>query len=248
MTDTLWRGEVPVSARHDDPYFSLDDGLAETRAVYLDGCGLPERYRAGFVLAELGTGACLTLAAAFHAWRRSGVAGPLRYQGFEAAPLPAAAIARALSPFPDIAAEATDIVAAWDAALAEANEAMHLGMPGLEAVISLGDARRTVPLWQGCADAWFLDGFAPSRNPDLWEAALLAAVADRTAPGGRLATYTAAGHVRRALKMAGLQVERVPGWGRKRHMTRAAKVPGDGLPRGAETTVPDAPPPESPQG
>ena len=221
MTDTLWRGEVPVSARHDDPYFSLDDGLAETRAVYLDGCGLPERFCAGFVLAELGTGACLALAAALHAWRAGGTPGPLAYNGFEASPLPAAAIARALAPFPEIGAEAADIAAAWDAALAAADGTLRLRLPGLDAAVMLGDARVAVPLWDGRADAWFLDGFAPSRNPDLWEAALLRAVADRTAPGGRLATYTAAGHVRRALAEAGLEVERVPGWGRKRHMTRA---------------------------
>ena len=223
MTDTLWRGEVPVSARHDDPYFSLDDGLAETRAVYLGGCGLPERFREGFVLAELGTGACLALCAALHAWRASGTPGPLRYQGFEASPLPAAAIARALAPFSDIAAEADDIAAAWNAALSEADGSMRLRFPGLDATIALGDARRTVPLWDGRADAWFLDGFAPARNPDLWEPALLEAVAERTTLGGRLATYTAAGHVRRALADAGLSVERVPGWGRKRHMTRARK-------------------------
>ena len=226
MADTLWRGDVPVSARHDDPYFSLDDGLAETRAVYLDGCGLPERFREGFVLAELGTGACLALAAALHAWRASGVAGALRYRGFEASPLPAAAIVRALAPFTDIATEAADIAAAWDAALAGADGAMRLDLAGLDASIALGDARRTVPFWDGRADAWFLDGFAPARNPDLWEPALLGAVAARTAPGGRLATYTAAGHVRRALADAGLMVERVPGWGRKRHMTRAWRPSG----------------------
>ena len=223
MADTLWRGDVPVSARHDDPYFSLDDGLAETRAVYLDGCGLPERFREGFVLAELGTGACLALAAALHAWRASGVAGALRYRGFEASPLPAAAIVRALAPFPDIAVEAGAIADAWGAALAGADGTLGFTLPGLDAAIALGDARRSVPVWQGNADAWFLDGFAPARNPDLWEPELLAAVAARTAPGGRLATYTAAGHVRRALEETGLRVERVPGWGRKRHMTRATK-------------------------
>ena len=223
MTETLWRGEVPVSARHDDPYFSLDDGLAETRAVYLDGCGLPARFRDGFVLAELGTGACLALCAALHAWRASGAPGPLHYRGFEVSPLPSAAIVRALAPFPGIALEARDIAAAWDAALADADRAMRLRLPGLDAVVTLGDARKTVLVWDGVADAWFLDGFAPARNPDLWEPALLAAVAARTAPGGRLATYTAAGHVRRALADAGLVVERVPGWSRKRHMTRARK-------------------------
>ncbi len=77
----------------------------------------------------------------------------------------------------------------------------------------------------GRADAWFLDGFAPARNPELWEPALMAEVARHTAPGGSFATYTAAGAVRRALADAGFAVERLPGHGRKRHMSRG-RLPG----------------------
>lgn len=84
----------------------------------------------------------------------------------------------------------------------------------------VGDARETLPRWQGQADAWFLDGFAPSKNPEMWDPALLAEVARHTAPGGTFATYTAAGFVRRALAAAGFAVTRCPGFGRKRHMTR----------------------------
>lgn len=219
MPELDWRGETPASPVHDDPYFSVHDGLAETRAVYLEGCGLPARYRPGFVLAELGTGAGLALAAAWAEWRRAGTSGALRYEGFEAAPIAGAQVARALAPFADIAAEAGMLAAAWD----EGVRAGRLALPGLDARIHIGDARRAVPAWDGAADAWFLDGFAPARNPDMWEPALLAAVAARTAPGGRLASYTAAGHVRRALSAAGLEVARVPGHGAKRHMTRARR-------------------------
>ena len=88
----------------------------------------------------------------------------------------------------------------------------------------VGDARDTLPAWQGRADAWFLDGFSPAKNPELWGADLLAQVAAHTAPGGSFATYTAAGHVRRALQAAGFQVERQPGHGRKRHMTAGWRV------------------------
>ena len=90
---------------------------------------------------------------------------------------------------------------------------------GVALTVIVGDARQTVPSWSGRADAWFLDGFAPARNPELWEPALLEAVAGHTAPGGTLATYTAAGAVRRALEAAGFSITRVPGYGRKRHMT-----------------------------
>jgi len=90
---------------------------------------------------------------------------------------------------------------------------------GITLSVEVGDARQTVPAWEGRADAWFLDGFAPARNPELWEEALMQAVAARTAPGGTCATYSAAGAVRRALDAAGFAVERRPGFGRKRHMT-----------------------------
>ena len=90
----------------------------------------------------------------------------------------------------------------------------------LEFTLIVGDARKTVKEWEGNADAWCLDGFAPARNPELWEPKLMTEVARHTAPGGTFATYTAAGYVRRALTEAGFDVSRWPGFGRKRHMSR----------------------------
>jgi tRNA U34 5-methylaminomethyl-2-thiouridine-forming methyltransferase MnmC len=95
---------------------------------------------------------------------------------------------------------------------------------GLTVTIVPGDAARTLPRWLGRADAWFLDGFAPAKNPDLWTPALLAEVARHTAPGGTAATYSAAGAVRRTLAEAGFAVDHRPGFGRKRHMT-VARMP-----------------------
>ena len=86
-----------------------------------------------------------------------------------------------------------------------------------------GDARVTLPAWQGKADAWFLDGFSPAKNPELWDETLMQAVADHTAPQGTIATYTAAGFVRRGLDAAGFEVSRISGYGRKRHMTVGTK-------------------------
>lgn len=209
-----WTAEgVPVSRRYGDPYFARAGGLAEATHVFLAGNGLPGRFRPGFRIAELGLGTGLNLLAAWRAWRQAGVAGPLDYTGFEAAPLPAAAINRALAAFPGLAAEAAPLMALLTGA------AGAVSLAGLEARLVAGDARTTLPAWGGAADAWFLDGFAPARNPEMWEAALLAAVARHSAPGATLATYSAAGHVRRALQAAGFAVERRPGFAAKRHMT-----------------------------
>lgn len=215
QTDSVtWgQGGVPVSVRFDDPYYSLENGLAETRHVFLDGNDLPARFQPGFHIAELGFGTGLNLIAAWHAWHLAGISGPLRFTSFEAFPMPPEDAARALSAFPETAAFAD--------AVAEAllDPATPLIRPDLELRLITGDARDTLPEWKGRADAWFLDGFSPAKNPELWQPDLMAEVARHTAPGGTFATYTAAGHVRRGLVAAGFDVTRVPGYGRKRHMS-----------------------------
>jgi tRNA U34 5-methylaminomethyl-2-thiouridine-forming methyltransferase MnmC len=209
-----WRADrVPVSRRFDDPFFSLEDGLAETRHVFLSGNDLPARFAPGFHIAELGFGTGLNLVAAALAWQAAGIEGPLRFTSFEAFPLSGADARAALAAFPEAAPFAKAIAAALEGD-------GRIETESLSARIVLGDARQTLPAWDGAADAWFLDGFAPARNPELWEPALLQAVADHTAPGGTCATYSAAGAVRAALTGAGFEVERVPGYGRKRHMVR----------------------------
>lgn len=211
-----WRdGAVPVSRRFDDPYYSLDNGLEETRHVFLTGNGLPGRFRAGFHVAELGFGTGLNLLACLHLWRQAGVPGVLHFTTFEAFPLPAADMLRAQAGFPEVRAIADELGPHWTSGATE------FALPDLSFRMVTGDARATVPAWPDRADAWFLDGFSPAKNPELWEPALLAEVARHLAPGGTAATYSAAGGIRRALAAAGLVVERVPGYGRKRHMTIA---------------------------
>ncbi len=87
--------------------------------------------------------------------------------------------------------------------------------------IVAGDVRETLPAWGGRVDAWFLDGFAPAKNPEMWGEDVLRAVADRMVPGGTLATYSAAGFVRRALAEAGLEVSGCPIWPQAAHDLRA---------------------------
>ena len=213
-----WKGGVPIASRFDDPYFSLENGLAETEHVFLAGNGLPDRFCPGFHVAELGFGTGLTLAAAMIAWQASGASGRLHFTSFEAFPMPVADMEQALAVFP----EALDVMTPVLAALASG--AIAVETPSFSFALVLGDARETLPVWSGKADAWFLDGFAPARNPELWEETLLSEVGAHTHPGGTAATYSAAGAIRRALGQAGFDVERVPGYGRKRHMTVARKT------------------------
>ncbi len=213
--ELTWRGNVPIATRFDDPYYSLEDGLAETGHVFLASNGLPARFCDGFHVAELGFGTGLNFLATWAAWRAAGVAGQLRFTSFEMFVMAAEDIERALAGFPVLAELAEQLVAARRDGL------LRFEAEDVVLEIVAGDARESVAVWQGAADAWFLDGFAPARNPELWEPRLLREVAGHTKAGGTAATYSAAGAVRRALGDAGFEVERRPGFGRKRHMTFA---------------------------
>ncbi len=209
-----WKDGVPVARRFDDPYFSLGDGLAETRHVFLGGNDLPARFRNGFHIAELGFGTGLNLLATWQAWRESGQEGVLHYTSFEAFPMGPSDMAKALEAFPELASLSARLVANWtgEAGVMDLDETLRI-------TVIAGDARQSLPMWHGSADAWFLDGFSPAKNPQLWGDDLMRHVARKTAPNGTFATYTAAGHVRRALSSAGFDVQRIPGFGRKRHMS-----------------------------
>lgn len=211
-----WRdGDIPVSTLFDDPFFSLEDGVAETTHVFLAGNDLPARFCEGFHIAELGFGTGLNLLVVWDAWTRSGKEGALRFTSFEAFPMAPADMARAHQAFPAFGGKRDLLAQAWT------GQGGQIDLPGLVLDVVIGDARVTLPQWQGRADAWFLDGFSPAKNPELWSAELMGEVGSHTAAGGTAATYTAAGFVRRGLVEAGFDVTRVPGYGRKRHMTRA---------------------------
>jgi tRNA U34 5-methylaminomethyl-2-thiouridine-forming methyltransferase MnmC len=219
MAKLDWRdGKTPVSQDFDDPYFSLDDGVAETQHVFLAGNDLPTRFKDGFHIAELGFGTGLNLCVALASWHAMGQNGPLTFTSFEAFPMAPDDMRRALGHLPDVAHLAEPVI-----------EALSQGKTNLTSddlifSLVLGDARETLPVWNDHADAWFLDGFSPAKNPELWDADLMQAVFDHTAPNGTAATYAAAGFVRRNLTDAGFEVDRSVGFGRKRHMTQARRT------------------------
>ncbi len=213
---TWTEDQIPVSDRFDDPYYSLQNGLEETRHVFLAGNDLPARFVPGFHIAELGFGTGLNMLTVWSEWEKSGQATPLFFTSFEAFPMAPDDMSRALTAFPELAPWSERFLEEWKGGTCD------LGTLRLEVVE--GDARQTLSGWAGAADAWFLDGFSPAKNPELWGEDLMQQVANHTAKGGTVATYTAAGFVRRGLAEAGFTVSRAPGYGRKRHMTRAVKV------------------------
>ena len=226
MTDQTakldWRDGVPIATAFDDPYYSLDNGLAETQHVFLTGNDLPARFSGDFHIAELGFGTGLNLLVSWAAWAEAGKPGAVRFTSFEAFPMDLNEMRQALDHFPQLSNYADTLLSEW--APGQGPIALTDG-PILHVIT--GDARTNVPHWNDQADAWFLDGFSPAKNPELWEPDLLQAVGKHTKPGGTAATYSAAGHIRCGLADAGYDVTRVRGFGRKRHMTIARMPHGE---------------------
>lgn len=212
---------TPRSPRFDDAYFSSADGRAESVHVFLNGNDLPARWdRApparAFHVAELGFGTGLNFLVTLSAWRAAAPGGTLVFTSFERYPVTEAVRQRALARWPDLLA----LWAPWARRLGARAGWQEHREGDVELRLAVGDASALVSAMSDPADAWFLDGFCPAKNPSLWSASLMRVIAAQTVAGGTFATFTAAGWVRRNLAAAGFTVTRCPGFGRKRHMTR----------------------------
>jgi len=218
----------PRSGRFGDVYFSKDDGLAETRAVFLAGCAMPTIWqgRKHFTVAELGFGTGLNIIALIDLWRQNREDGAqLHVFSVEGYPLSREDAARALGAWPEVAETARALLAQWPTHRPGFHR-IELSDWGVTIDLAIGEVEWALENWHGQADAWFLDGFSPALNPGMWSEQIMAQVARLSAPQARLATFTVAGAVRRALSAHGYIVEKKPGHGRKRERLEA-RMEGD---------------------
>lgn len=222
--DLTWpdAGAIPYAREHDDVYFS-GEGLSEKRAVFLTGCGLPEAWagRHRFTVGELGFGTGLNFLVLWDLWRRHQPSDQARlnYLTFEGALIAPADAARIHAAWPELADLSAQLRANWPDR-ARGVQRIHLAH-NVTLTIAIGDIAETLPQARGCIDAWFLDGFAPSKNAGMWSAATLCEVARLSAANARAATYTVAGEVRRNLEAAGFSLAKMPGHGRKKERLEA---------------------------
>jgi tRNA 5-methylaminomethyl-2-thiouridine biosynthesis bifunctional protein len=217
----------PRSRLYGDVYFSAEDGLAEARAVFLAGCGLPQAWadRRRFVVGELGFGTGLNILALIELWARTRPpGGQLGIFSIEAHPITADEARRALAHWPELAGLTRRLTDQWPGRALGVHRSAFPDL-GVTLDVAVGEAGDALAGWSGQADAWFLDGFAPALNPAMWRDDLLRLVGARSAPGAVAATFTVAGQVRRGLAAAGFAVEKLPGFGRKRERL-AARLPG----------------------
>ncbi len=242
-------GEAPHSTVFDDVYFSRHDGRAETEHVFIDTNRLPARFAAWretrpFVIGETGTGTGLNLLCAWACFdAHAPEAARLHLVSTEKYPLSRADLTRSLSAWPDLAESARRLIAQWPEPVAGVHR-LWLD-PRVTLDLHLGDSTDCLRLLDGRVDAWFLDGFAPSRNPEMWQPELFEAMAARSRPGATLATFTCAGVVKRGLAAAGFAWRKVPGTGRKREILAGeiADPPGDPRREGTPWFSPPSPRP-----
>lgn len=203
-----------------DTYWSSDGGADETRHVFLSGNGLPARWagRERFVIVETGFGTGLNFLCTWQRWRETAAAGSrLHYIAVDRHPLRRDDLLRLHAERPELASLARLLAERYPPLLPGFHR-VHLDGGRVALTLLWGEAAPMLAQLEARADAFFLDGFAPARNPDMWSEALFAQLARLAAPGASCATYTVAGEVRRALAAAGFEVEKRPGFGRKREM------------------------------
>lgn len=229
--DTLiWNdGDMPFSQTFGDHFYAREDGRAECGHVFMGGNGLPARWIGAdaFTIGELGFGTGLNFLETWRQWQQVRAQGQiLQFVSFEAYPMEADAIRKAIGRWPALQSHCDAMLGRWDTLTDEPAEWVMDDQTRLTVVV--GQAADTVPRFSDVVDAWYLDGFAPSRNETMWSAALMQAVFDKTRAGGTFATYTAAGWVRRNLQAAGFSVEKTRGYGGKRDMARGTKATAKG--------------------
>ncbi len=187
--------------------------------MFLAGNDLPQRWQSQdhFQIAELGFGTGLNFLETWRQWCRHRRPGQhLDYTSFEAYPLDAQAIIRAISVWPDLSELAEKLVQH----LPDLNRSPTVWNLDHQTTLTIikAQALEGVGNWPQKADAWYLDGFSPQLNRDMWSSRLMEQVFAHTHVIGTFATYTSAGWVRRNLQSSGFNVKKIPGHGTKRHM------------------------------
>ena len=215
----------PRSRVFDDVYFSDQSGLEETRYVFIEQNRLSERFAAlpadgRLVIGETGFGTGLNFLCAWQLFEQQAVAGArLHFVSVEKYPLSHPDLQRALALWPELKPFADRLLAQY-VALHQGFQRLVLDGGRVTLTLLIGDALEQLPQLDAQIDAWFLDGFAPAKNPEMWTPELFAELARLAAPGSTISTFTSTGWVRRLLNAAGFKMRRTPGIGHKWEILR----------------------------
>lgn len=233
-----WQGSTPASPVYGDSYYMAGMGVEESSAVFLQASRLEQRFASLppnglFVIGETGFGTGLNALLAAQSFVQHAPPGAqLQFFSAELHPLCLVDLKRALEQWPQLEKHSRPLLEQWPGS-APGFHRLCLSQQ-VELTLMLGDANVLWPAGPDGVDAWFLDGFAPARNPGMWTEALFATLFRKSSGGATVATFSAAGAVRRGLENAGFEVERHPGFGGKRHRITAHK-PGPWQPQRYQT-------------
>jgi tRNA 5-methylaminomethyl-2-thiouridine biosynthesis bifunctional protein len=217
----------PFSPQFADVYHSADSAAGQARHVFLHGNDLPARWAGArvFTIVETGFGLGLNFLATWQAWRDDPQrCARLHFVSIERWPFARADLATVHARHPEWAALSSQLRAAWPPPVPGMHR-LHFDDGKVTLTLAFDEALEAARALSLAADAFYLDGFAPDRNPAMWSAPLLKALARLAAPGATAATYSAAGAVRDGLIAAGFAVEKRPGFGRKRDMLAGHYAP-----------------------
>lgn len=217
----VWRDGQPYSLAFQDVYFSSDNGLLETEYVFLQGNDLQTRWQqpalTHFTIIETGFGTGLNFLCAVKLWLALAPKHAiLHFVSVEKYPLSLNDLSMAFGLWPDLTELAAPLLHQYDELLDK--KSIHLYNQRVQLSLYIGDATEQLAGITSIADAWFLDGFAPAKNPEMWHAGLFSEMAKHAKPATTFATFTSAGDVRRGLIKAGFKVNKRSGFGKKREM------------------------------
>lgn len=239
--DIVWQAGQPFSIQFDDIYFSSLGGLAEAQHVFVDGnqliprwATLSDEHPAQFVIGETGFGSGLNFLLAWSLWdKHAPRSARLHYIASEKHPLIRDDLIKCMALWPDLEPQARCLVALYPV-LTPGFHVLEFAEGRVTLTLMLGDCLASYQELLVCGepslekqlrvdhmDAWFLDGFSPTKNPNMWSQELLTTIGMLSKPHTTLATFSAAGVVKQGLQKAGFKVTKKPGYGSKRDMVVA---------------------------
>jgi tRNA 5-methylaminomethyl-2-thiouridine biosynthesis bifunctional protein len=217
-----WKNQQPYSLDFDDIYYSSDDGLAETNYVFIEHNQLSQRFtqldNTHFTIIETGFGTGLNFfCAAQHFLAHAPINATLQFISIERYPLTADDFIKANRYWFVFEQMVTQLASNYRQ-LKQGLNALSCCDGRIQLALWIDDVSHALPQINTPADAWFLDGFAPSKNSDMWSATLFQEVGRLAKTGTTFATFTSAGEVRRHLQTMGFNVRKATGFGKKREM------------------------------
>ncbi len=217
-----WRGRTPVARDAGDIYYNPEDGPAESRHVFAQALELTDcwRGRENYTLCELGFGTGLNFLVTWTLWEEAARPCRLSYVGIEGFPLSRPDLEHALGAFCALGEQARALIAQWPPPYPGFHR-LSFADGRIQLTLLFAPVSEALSRLAARVNGWYLDGFAPDRNPEMWDAALFRRMAALSAPGARVATFSVAGVVRRGLEAAGFAVTRRPGFAGKRHALAA---------------------------